>query len=102
LPSIGLPGIFHSTSKKELTHIPVLSGISCIFASLIKKQIIMALEIKRAPVLRGKAARDFLKAVEEMAVKESQKTKEELEERAKGIRETREYLARQKSMQLKG
>jgi hypothetical protein len=36
--------------------------------------------------------------VEEMAVKERQRTKEELEERRKGIREMREYLSKQKHL----
>ncbi|MDR1898133.1 MAG: hypothetical protein LBR10_15240 [Prevotellaceae bacterium] len=37
----------------------------------------MALPIKRAPVLRGKAARDFYKSWEQMIIRESQISDEE-------------------------
>jgi hypothetical protein len=52
----------------------------------------MALEIKRAPVLRGKAARDFYKKLEQ--AKES-KSREEVQEIQ---RTTEEFLARQKNL----
>jgi aminoglycoside phosphotransferase family enzyme len=52
----------------------------------------MALEIKRAPVLRGKAARDFYKKLEQ--AKES-KSKEEVQEIQ---RTTEEFLAKQENL----
>jgi hypothetical protein len=48
----------------------------------------MALEIKRAPVLRGKAARDFYKTLEK--AKES-RSKEEVQEMN---RKVKEFLAK--------
>jgi hypothetical protein len=56
----------------------------------------MALPIKGAPVLDAQATLEFFERVEEMAVKERQRTKEELEERKKEKQEIREYLSRQK------
>jgi hypothetical protein len=56
----------------------------------------MAIPIKRAPVLRGKAARDFYKSWEEMIIRESQISDEERARRAESIQRTREYLAKHK------
>ncbi|GHT37333.1 hypothetical protein FACS189435_2130 [Bacteroidia bacterium] len=50
----------------------------------------MALEIKRAPVLRGKAAEDFYKTWENMSTKES------AEDVQANVRKVRKYLATQK------
>jgi hypothetical protein len=58
----------------------------------------MAIPIKRAPVLRGKAARDFYKSWEQMMIRESQISDEERARRAESLRETREFLAKQKFM----
>jgi hypothetical protein len=58
----------------------------------------MALPIKRAPVLRGKAARDFYKSWEQMIIRENQISDEERARRVEGIEKTREYLAKQKFM----
>ncbi|GHV51879.1 hypothetical protein FACS1894181_14400 [Bacteroidia bacterium] len=58
----------------------------------------MALAIKRAPVLRGKAAQDFYKSWEQMMIRESQISDEERARRAESLRETREFLAKQKFM----
>jgi aminoglycoside phosphotransferase family enzyme len=52
----------------------------------------MALEIKRAPVLKGKASRDFYKKLEH--AKES-KSKEEVQEIQ---RTTEEFLAKQENL----
>ena len=56
----------------------------------------MALAIKRAPVLRGKAARDFRKKLEAAEKTYPLISQEEKDEREKGIREMREYLSKQK------
>jgi hypothetical protein len=61
------------------------------------KLIFMALAIKRAPVLRGKAARDFQKKLE-MSSKNSSESGEELEKRAEETRKWREFLSRQRAM----
>jgi hypothetical protein len=58
----------------------------------------MAIPIKRAPVLRGKAARDFYKSWEEMMIRESQISDEERARREKESREWKEYFSRQKLM----
>jgi hypothetical protein len=54
----------------------------------------MALEIKRAPVLRGKAAREFCKKVEQ--AKES-RSREEVQEMN---RKVREFLAKPENQLL--
>jgi hypothetical protein len=59
----------------------------------------MALEIKGAPVLDAQATLEFFERVEEMAIKERRRTKEELEERKEETRKWREYFAKQKSLQ---
>jgi hypothetical protein len=58
----------------------------------------MALVINGGPVLDAQATLEFFERVEEMAVKESQRTKEELEERKKERQEISEYLSRQKNL----
>jgi hypothetical protein len=57
----------------------------------------MAMAIKRAPVLRGKAARDFQKKMEIMP-KGTCGHKKDLEERAEETRKWREFLSKQKYM----
>jgi hypothetical protein len=57
----------------------------------------MALVIKRAPVLRGKAAKEFRKKLE-ISLKDSNESNEELEKRVKETRKWREFLAKQKFM----
>jgi hypothetical protein len=58
----------------------------------------MAIPIKRAPVLRGKAAREFHERWEQMLIRESQISDEERARRAESLRETREFLAKQNFM----
>jgi hypothetical protein len=56
----------------------------------------MASAIKRAPVLRGKAARDFYKSWEDMMTKESQISDEERARRAEESLKWREYISKYK------
>jgi hypothetical protein len=56
----------------------------------------MALPIKRAPVLRGKAARDFYKSWEEMLIRDSQISDEERAKIAEERRKWREYISKYK------
>ncbi|MDR0811472.1 MAG: hypothetical protein LBN23_04265 [Paludibacter sp.] len=53
----------------------------------------MALEINRAPVLTGKAAKEFWKKVENFSTPE---TKEEIEA---GLRDFRMFMSKQKHLQ---
>lgn len=57
----------------------------------------MALAIKRAPVLRGKAARDFQKKLE-MSVKSEGESRETLVKRVEETRKWRNFLSSQKYM----
>jgi hypothetical protein len=56
----------------------------------------MALPIKRAPVLRGKAARDFYKSWEEMLIRDSQISDEERARRVEASRKWKEYFSKHK------
>jgi hypothetical protein len=58
----------------------------------------MALVIKRAPVLRGKAAKEFQKKLEMSLENSSKNEEEELEKRVKETRKWRDFLSRQKFM----
>jgi hypothetical protein len=67
----------------------------CIFAgckNLKRKDKIMALEINRAPILTGKAAKEFWYKVETFTTQES---KTEIEE---GLRKYRNFMSKQKSI----
>jgi hypothetical protein len=65
----------------------------CIFVeNWLNKTIVMALEIKRAPVLRGKAARDFYKKIDELEAQGGYKKKMDESE----LQRIREYLSKQK------
>jgi hypothetical protein len=60
-----------------------------IFASLLKTKF-MATEINRAPVLKGKAAKEFWQKVEKFTANE---TKTEITE---GLRKYREFMSKQR------
>ncbi|MDR1895278.1 MAG: hypothetical protein LBR10_00625 [Prevotellaceae bacterium] len=58
----------------------------------------MALPIRRSPVLRGKAAREFHERWEQMLIRESQISDEERARRAEESRKWKEYFSKQKLM----
>jgi hypothetical protein len=64
---------------------------------IIKTIVVMASAIKRAPVLRGKAAREFQKKLE-ISLEESKSNPEEQKERVEEAHKWREFLAQQKFM----
>jgi hypothetical protein len=67
--------------------------VSC---AVILKIIDMALPIKRAPVLRGKAAREFHERWEQMLIRESRISDEERARRAEESRKWKEYFSKHK------